>query len=266
MQIKINEKFLDIESDISLNRLKEKFYPDADVVIYNGHMVKGDFIVKDKDVLVFIKKGEIPSKTELETLMVSRHTPGVHAKLKNGKVAIAGLGGLGSNVALSLARMGVGYLKLIDYDVVEPSNLNRQQYFTDQIGMYKTEALKQNLLRVNPYLHYNFVNEFISETNISNIFSDVDIVIEAFDKAEYKALLVQKIAQLFPQKKIIGASGLAGLSDTAQIKVTRLAQNIYIVGDLINAAVPGQGLMATRVAVAANIQANLAVNIILGGL
>lgn len=263
MQIKINENFVEVKEKATLNSLKDKFYPDADVVIYNGHMINGDFIVNDKDVVVFIKKGKIPSENELETLMVARHSPGVHKKLKKGKIAIAGIGGLGSNIAVSLARMGVGYLKLIDYDVVEPSNLNRQQYFTDQIGMLKTDALKQNLLRINPYLHYKFLNEFITENNIEEIFKDVDIVIEAFDKAEYKSMLVRFVSKIFPDKKIIGASGIAGLNDPFSMKVTKLSKNVYVVGDLVNEAKPGQGLVATRVAVAANIQANLAVNIIL---
>lgn len=263
MLVKINENFVEVEMGVTVNLLKERLYPNADVVVYNGHIVNGDLVVNDGDIVVFIKKGEIPSENELETLMVARHTPGVHEKLKKGKIAIAGLGGLGSNIAVSLARMGVGYLKLIDYDVVEPSNLNRQQYFTHQIGMLKTDALKENLLRINPYLHYKFLNEFITENNIEEIFKDVDIVIEAFDKAEYKSMLVRFVSKNFPDKKIIAASGIAGLKDPFTMKVTKLSKNVYVVGDLVNEAKPGQGLMATRVAVAANIQANLAVNIIL---
>ena len=263
MQVKINENFVEVEDGVAITLLKERFYPDADVIIYNGHIVNCDLVVNDGDIVVFIKKGKIPSQNELETLMLSRHTPGVHDKLKKGRVAIAGLGGLGSNIAVSLARMGIGYLKLIDYDVVEPSNLNRQQYFINQIGMLKTEALKQNLMNINPYIHYIFLNEFITKENIKEIFEDVDIIIEAFDKAEYKSMLVSCASKNFPDKKIIAASGVAGLGDPFKMKVTKLSKNIYVVGDLSSEARPGQGLMATRVAVAANIQANLAVNIIL---
>ena len=108
--------------------------------------------LREGDRVVFIRRGEVPSADELEGLMVSRHTPGVHAKVKAATVGIAGLGGLGSAIAVALARTGVGCLVLADFDVVEPSNLNRQQYFVDQIGMYKTEALAENLARINPHV------------------------------------------------------------------------------------------------------------------
>ena len=85
--------------------------------------------------------------------MASRHTPGVHALLKQACVGIAGVGGLGSAVAVSLARIGVGKLIIADFDVVEPSNLNRQQYFVDQLGYFKVDALTENLRRINPYVN-----------------------------------------------------------------------------------------------------------------
>jgi sulfur carrier protein ThiS adenylyltransferase len=266
MKIFLNEKEINLEEQTTIEELKNTFKPDADVVIYNGHIVSENVTLNEGDSVFFIKKGEIPNSEELEHLMAARHTPGVHKKLKEGKVAIAGLGGLGSNIAINLARMGVGYIKLIDFDIVEPSNLNRQQYFIDQIGMFKTDALVDTLKKISPYIHYEAINIYVDKNNVEKLFSDVDVIIEAFDKAENKAMLISTASMLFEDKCIIGASGVAGLYDTTLFKIKKLGKKIYIVGDFENEAKPGQGLMATRVAVAANIQANLAVNYILGEL
>lgn len=263
MKIFINEREIDIKDKMTILELKNTFKPNADIVIYNGHITNEDFTLKDGDSVFFIKKGEMPDSKELEYLMAARHTPGVHKKLKKARVGIAGLGGLGSNIAISLSRMGVGHIKLIDFDVVEPSNLNRQQYFVDQIGMFKTDALLETLKRINPYIEYEAINIYIQPDNIKKLFKDVDVIIEAFDKAENKAMLISTASKLFKDKCIIGASGVAGLYDTSLLTVKKLGKNIYIVGDFTNEAKPGQGLMATRVSVAANIQANLAVNYIL---
>lgn len=263
MKIFLNEKEIDIKTETTIADLKNSFKPDANVVIYNGHMTNENFPLKEGDSVFFIKKGEVPNSEELEYLMAARHTPGVHKKLKKGRVAIAGLGGLGSNIAINLARMGIGYIKLIDFDIVEPSNLNRQQYFIDQIGMLKTDAILDTLKKINPYIHYEPINIYVTKENVEKLFSDVDVIIEAFDRAENKAMLISTASKLFKNKCIIGASGVAGLYDTSLFKVKKLGEKVYIVGDFTNEAMPGQGLMATRVAVAANIQANLAVNYIL---
>ncbi|BAI81450.1 thiamine biosynthesis protein ThiF [Deferribacter desulfuricans SSM1] len=264
MKIFVNEKEYEIDDEITLYQLKGNLKPDADIIIYNGHIVNTDIRLKSGDKVVFIKRGEKPSKEELEYLMVARHTPGVHEKLKKGRVAITGLGGLGSNIAVSLARMGVGFLRLIDFDVVEPSNLNRQYYFIDQIGLKKTEALLETLLRVNPYITYDAIDVLVDENNVKDLFDDVDVIVEAFDKAETKAMLIKSCMKLFPDKIIIGASGVAGVHDTSLLRVERIGKNVYIVGDFINEAKPGEGLMATRVAVAANMQANLVIRYLLG--
>jgi sulfur carrier protein ThiS adenylyltransferase len=263
MKIKINEKYITLDSQIGIFDLKDKVKPDADVIILNGHQVNENINLSENDEVFFIEKGKIPFEDELEALLVSRHTPSVHKKLKNSKIAVAGLGGLGSNIATSLARMGVGYLKLVDFDIVEPSNINRQYYFLDQLGMYKTGALKETLKRINPFIKYEFINKKVNENNIEEIFSGVDVICEAFDKAETKAMFIRKSMQLFSDSLIIGASGVAGTYSTEDLKIKKIGKNLYIVGDFENEAKIGQGLMATRVAVAANIQANLAVRYIL---
>lgn len=108
--------------------------------------------------------------------MMARHTPGVFNILKNSKVAIAGCGGLGSNVAVSLARVGVGNIILCDFDIVEPSNLNRQQYFVSDIGKFKVCALKDILLRINPFINIKKHRIYLDKTNIEEIFKEADII------------------------------------------------------------------------------------------
>ena len=262
MKIFINEKESEVE-EISAFTLKEKTKSDADIVILNGFPIKEDMNLKEGDKLTFIKRGEIPSEDELEALMVSRHTPLVHEALKKGRVAIAGVGGLGSNVAISLARVGVGYIKIIDFDVVEPSNLNRQQYFIDQIGMKKVEALKENIQRINPFIKLVTVDENITKENVDNIFKDVDIIVEAFDNPINKAMLVNEVLTKFKDKKVVAASGMAGFYSNNIIESRKVNSRLYICGDFVNEARVGEGLMAPRVGIAANHEANMVVRLLL---
>lgn len=262
MKIFINERESEVD-EISAFTLKGKIKNDADIVILNGFPIKEDMNLKEGDKLTFIKRGEIPSEGELEALMASRHTPLVHEALKKGRVAIAGVGGLGSNVAISLARVGVGYIKIIDFDVVEPSNLNRQQYFIDQIGMKKVEALKENLQRINPFIKLVTVDENITKENVENIFSDVDIIVEAFDNPINKAMLVNEVLTKFKDKKVVAASGMAGFYSNNLIESKRINTRLYICGDFVNEARVGEGLMAPRVGIAANHEANMVVRLLL---
>ena len=193
MKIKVNENFKDVSAGTTLFALRDDVKPKADVIVLNGAPAKDDVILKDGDEVVLIVKGQIPGHDELESLMAARHTPGVHAAVKKATVGIAGLGGLGSAIAIALARVGVGKLVLVDFDVVEPSNLNRQQYFIDQIGMCKTEAIKQNLLRINPYVELEVHTVLLTSENVPTIFNDVDILVEAFDGADAKAMMLEAI-------------------------------------------------------------------------
>ena len=262
--VKVNEKPRRLRSGIRLMELKERVKPKADVVIYNGFPVTENVEVKEGDCVVLFEKGKPPAEGELEALMMARHTPGVHEQLKKGRVGIAGLGGLGSHIAFALARVGVGHLVLVDYDVVEPSNLNRQQYFIDQIGMKKAEALKEILVRINPYIRVVAHDVLLDTENMGSFFRDVEIVVEAFDRADMKAMLINTIARLYPDTYIVAASGVAGYEDSNTIQTTRFSSKIYVVGDQRTAARPGMGLMAPRVGVAAHHQANLVVRILMG--
>ena len=248
----------------TLFHLKNQFKPNADVIIYNGFPVNSDRLLKEGDEMVFIKKGNSPSSEEFESLMMARHTPGIHQKIKKSVVGIAGLGGLGSAIAIALARIGVGKLILVDFDVVEPSNLNRQQYFIHQIGMPKVEALQNNIAIINPYVKIQTYHEKLDRNNVERIFQEAEVVVEAFDRAEEKAMLINVISEKMPDKYIVAASGVAGYGDNNEIKTIRFSSKIFIVGDQKTAAQPGVGLMAPRVGIAAHHQANTVLRILLG--
>jgi sulfur carrier protein ThiS adenylyltransferase len=264
IRIKVNEKERSVPSPLSLFHLKNQFKPDANLIIYNGFPVTSDHLLKQGDEIVLIRKGEIPSSEELEGLMMARHTPGVHQKIKKSIVGIAGVGGLGSAVAIALARIGVGTLILVDFDVVEPSNLNRQQYFLHQIGMPKVEALRESLSTINPYVRVWLHNERLDRNNIEKIFKEADVVVEAFDRADEKAMLINAISEKLPDKYVVAASGVAGYADSNAIKTVQFSSKVFIVGDQEMAAQPGVGLMAPRVGVAAHHQANMVLRILLG--
>ncbi|MEI8206001.1 MAG: sulfur carrier protein ThiS adenylyltransferase ThiF [Kiritimatiellales bacterium] len=264
LNIKLNEQPFETGAK-TLFALRDSVKPKADVVILNGAAMNADAPLKEGDEVSLIARGEQPSADELEALMASRHTPGVHAKLKAATVGIAGLGGLGSAIAVALARVGVGKLIIADFDVVEPSNLNRQQYFVDQIGMLKTDALVSNLRKINPYVQVEAHTLKLTQDNILPMFGTVDVMIEAFDRADQKAMLLQAFTAQKPDVPFIGASGMAGFGSEETIGVKKMGRNIYIVGDLETAAQPGCGLMAPRVGIAAHMQANLALRLIAEG-
>ena len=204
------------------------------------------------------------SKEEIYAALNERHSPEIQAVLSAGNVAIAGLGGLCSNVAYSLTRIGVGHLHLIDFDVVDVTNLNRQQYFMEHVGMYKTEALKSLLMKINPYIEIKTDCVRVTEENIKELFCDNDIVCEAFDNPDAKALLVNGIMEYFPEKKLVSASGMAGFGSSNSIVTRRITKNFYLCGDRVTAPSYGNGLMAPRVAVCAAHEANMITRIILG--
>ena len=265
LKVKLNERIADVEEGTTLFALRDAVKPNADVVIINGAAVGEDTPLADGDEVCLIKRGETPSAAELESLMAARHTPGVHEKVKAATVGIAGLGGLGSAIAIALARVGIGKLIVADFDVVEPSNLNRQQYFVDQLGLLKTEALIENLQKVNPYVEVVAHPVKLTPENIFPIFADVDVMIEAFDQADQKLMLMETFISKKKDVPFIAASGLAGFGQEETIKVTKMGNNVYIVGDLETEARPGCGLMAPRVGIVASMQANLALRLIVEG-
>ncbi len=182
------------------------------------------------------------------------------AKIQSVKIGIAGAGGLGSNCAFNLVRVGFKKFKIVDFDKIDYSNLNRQFYFLDQVGVNKVEALKDNLKRINPDLELDIAVKKIEAQNICELFKDCDIVVEAFDKAEYKSMFVSQF--LKTNKLIVCASGLAGFGNCDEIKVHRIKDNLIVVGDL-KSDIKDRPPLSPRVNVAAAKQADIILEYVL---
>jgi len=183
--------------------------------------------------------------------------------LANSSIGIAGLGGLGSNAAVSLARAGVGRLVLIDFDIIEEENLNRQYYFFDQIGKRKVEAIEDNIKRINPEIKLDLHNIKLEKGFMSKLFSDVDVIIEALDDAKIKTEFIEEILLNLPSKSIVAASGVTGYGNSERIKTRKLG-NLYLCYDDKALSSEDDMLFAPRVCLIANWQANIAIEILLG--
>ncbi len=188
----------------------------------------------------------------------------LRARLAAAHVAIIGCGGLGSNAAAMLLRSGVGELTLIDFDVVEQSNLNRQLYFADQIGRPKTEALAETLLRITPDAKLNLIHHCVTAADLVDLVSPADVVIEAVDRADVKAMIANTLLREHPEIPLVGASGLAGFDSANTVVTERLIDNYYLVGDLESDVRQGHSLLASRVMVAAAHEAHATIRILLG--
>ena len=183
--------------------------------------------------------------------------------MKKAKVCILGLGGLGSNVAVLLARSGIGYLKLVDFDIVEASNLNRQQYRISHIGIKKTEAMKSIIKEINPFVEIDTLDIKVDRENILSVVEDIEIVVEAFDVAETKAMAIEELLTN-GNKIVISASGMAGLGSANEIITRKIRDNFYLIGDSYSDYEEYSGIMSTRVMLCAAHQANIVLRLILG--
>ena len=195
--------------------------------------------------------------------LLKRNVKGISEKLKKAKVCILGLGGLGSNVAVLLTRAGIGYLKLIDFDIVEASNLNRQQYRVSHIGMKKTEAMKNIIREINPFVEVEILDIKVDRENIYSIVGDIEIVVEAFDRAETKAMAIEELLTN-GNKMLVSASGMAGLGSANEIITRKIKDNFYLIGDNYSDYEEYSGIMSTRVMICAAHQANVVLRLILG--
>ncbi len=191
------------------------------------------------------------------------HTETVASRLRNSVAGIAGLGGLGSNAAVSLARAGIGKLILVDFDRVELSNLNRQAYFFEHVGKNKTEAIADIIRKINPYITLEPVQTVITESNCSTIFAKADLVIEAVDDAGTKSMIIETILTETDTTCVIAGSGMAGYGRNNTI-TEKKAGRLRIIGDGVSAVAPGIPLMAPRVGIVSGMQANAALEVLLG--
>ena len=204
----------------------------------------------------------IPTKKEWIQALDDRHGTMFQKKISSTTVAVCGLGGLGSNIAIALARAGIGKLILIDFDKVDITNLHRQQYKANQIGMNKTEALKNNLEEINPYLETKIHTIRLDESNAKDVLADADIICEAFDNAECKAMLVNLVLYSMPNKYIVAASGMAGMGSANGIHTRKVTKRFYLCGDEVSDAKDGIGRVSSRVMLCAAHQAHTVLRII----
>ena len=207
---------------------------------------------------------KLPTKEEIQSCLEQRHTKAVQDKLSKARVAVCGLGGLGSVIAIALARAGVGQLHLIDFDRVDLSNLNRQQYAVHQLGMAKPLALAEEIKRFNPYIDIKTDVVQLTEENIPSLLAEDEIICEAFDDPEEKAMLTNCVLCALPGKYLVGASGMAGYESSNSIQTRKIMKHYYLCGDGVSEISEGYGLMAPRVMICGAHQANMVIRLILG--
>ena len=206
----------------------------------------------------------IPSKNEWMDALIARHGLDLHKRFSSATVAVCGLGGLGSNIAIALARAGIGKLLLIDFDRVDITNLHRQQYKANQIGLHKADALAENLLEIAPYTEITAVTVKITEENFADLLKGADVVCEAFDNAEAKAMLVNGVLEQLPDCYLVAASGMAGMDTPNTIKTRKVMKRFYLCGDEVSDVADTIGLVAPRVMLCAAHQAHTVLRILAG--
>ena len=200
----------------------------------------------------------------MQLALEARHGKALQQRFSQAVVAVCGLGGLGSNIAIALARAGLGKLILIDFDLVDITNLHRQQYKASQIGLYKTEALAENLKEISPYIQLECHSERITEENLEELLRGAEIICEAFDDAEAKAMLTNAVLERLPDAYLVAASGMAGLGSGNAIRSRRITKRFYLCGDGHSQVEEGSGLFAPRVMLCGAQQALLVLRLLAG--
>lgn len=203
------------------------------------------------------------TREELERAFDARFPAEIKEKMNAARVAVAGLGGLGSQIAVMLARSGVGHLHLTDFDCVDVTNLNRQMYFVEHLGRPKTEALAELLRKINPWIDLELHQMRVTEQDIPNLYQSYPLVCEAFDKPDQKAMLVRTLLETCPETTVVSGNGMAGYADADTIHTERRFRRLYVCGDGTTDVGDGIGLMAPRVSVCAGHMANKVVQLIL---
>ena len=199
----------------------------------------------------------IPTKEDMTKALEMRQGKKLQAKFSSATVAICGLGGLGSHIAISLARAGIGKLILMDFDRVDISNLHRQQYKAAQVGRYKTEALSENLKEMAPYMEIKAHTVRITENNALSLLAEADVICEAFDQPEAKAMLTNTVLESMPDKYLVAASGMAGLGSANSIRTRKVADHFYLCGDEVSEVAESVSLVSSRVMLCAAHQAHM---------
>lgn len=204
----------------------------------------------------------IPTKEEMIKALEVRQGEKLQTAFSAATVAVCGLGGLGSNIAIALARAGIGKLILVDFDRVDITNLHRQQYKASQVGEYKTRALSVCLKEIAPYIELETHTVRITEDNTTRLLEDADIICEAFDNPECKAMLVNIVLETMPDKYLVAASGMAGMGSANSIKTRKITKYFYLCGDEVSETSEEVSLVASRVMICAAHQAHTVLRIL----
>ncbi len=210
--------------------------------------------------MVNLNKNKIPP--DFYSKFTSKNSPLINKNISKVKIGIAGCGGLGSNAAVALTRAGVLNFVIVDNDKIEVSNLNRQQYFIDDIGKYKVDVLSKIMKSINTLIKVETYKTKLNSKNLEKIFRDCQIIVEAFDTVEAKSMIIKSFTDKVSDKYLVCASGLAGFGASNKIRTKKLSKNIFICGDNQTAPDELTGLMAPRVIITAAHQANKVLELI----
>ena len=250
--------------DNDYTALRDRHHPSANTLIVNGHSRPWQTLIHDGDDVLLFDAATPPTPALWRAIYDARYGRDIMDRLQAGRVAICGLGGLGSLVALELARLGVGRLLLIDGDRVDPTNLARQHYSLSQIGQAKTDAMADTITRCAPLTTVETATVWLNADNIVPLLDGWPLVCECLDRPESKALLAEHVLRDLPQTTLICASGMAGYRSGNAITAKRVLPRLYMIGDSESEGEEGIGLMAPRVGLCASAQATLTMRLLLG--
>lgn len=244
--------------------LRQELSFEANALIVNGHSKPWTTPIANADHVIMLNRQAPPTQEVWRAIYDARYGKDIMTKLQKGKVAICGLGGLGSLIAIELGRLGVGSLLLIDDDIVDATNLARQHYTMRHIGMNKTDALAESLSLMAPLTSVITKTMHLTRDNMVETLHDYPIICEAVDRPETKAALSEVVLSALPQATLVGASGMAGYGSGNAITAKKLFSRLYMVGDGESEGEEGIGLMAPRVGLCASAQATLIMRLLLG--
>lgn len=251
MHLFVNGKYVECGDRTALS-LRDSFAPGCEIIFINRNKVSGDVVLEENDRITF---ANVPSENSSIANLITERCPGSLRECVNGiTVGIAGCGGLGSNIAIQLARTGVTKMIIADYDSVELSNLNRQQFSLEHLGMLKTDALEAVIARINPDVIIRKHPIRVTRSNIRELFVDCDVVCEAMDDPVEKAKFLNGFLEIFPEKDIVCGIGMGGFGNMAAMTQRRLSEHITVCGDGCTGS--ENGLTAPRVSVCASLMAD----------
>ena len=255
MRVTVNGVLTDTDSK-TIGELGHRLYPDRGIAVADGRQVPADTILEE-GMTIYFGEGK-----DMRAAMLKRDDPDVESHISGACVGIAGLGGLGSNIAAMLARTGVGRLVIADFDCVDLSNLNRQNYFVEDLGLAKTDATEKILKRMSPFTEIEKHTVRLTPENIPGIFGMCDVVCEAFDAADQKAMIVSTMMERLPDIPLVSGSGMAGAGDANSITTKTVLGHVVLCGDGKEDGNIPPHLMAPRVNVCAGHMANAVIRLL----